>query len=66
MAQARFHPENDMKLYYTPGVCSLSPHIALHEAGLAHESIKVDLRAKKLENGDEEPGRNDRQHEQQN
>ena len=42
-----------MKLYYTPGVCSLSPHIALHEAGLAHESIKVDLRAKKLENGDD-------------
>jgi|ERR1700722_9455743 glutathione S-transferase len=42
-----------MKLYYAPGACSLSPHIALHEAGLAHELVKVDLRAKKLENGDD-------------
>ena len=42
-----------MKLYYTPGACSLSPHIALLEAGLPYELIKVDLRAKKLENGDD-------------
>ena len=42
-----------MKLYYSPGACSLSPHIALHEAGLAHELVKVDLKAKKLENGDD-------------
>jgi glutathione S-transferase len=42
-----------MKLYYAPGACSLSPHIALHEAGLQHELVKVDLRAKKLENGDD-------------
>ncbi len=42
-----------MKLYYSPGACSLSPHIALHEAGLAHELVRVDLRAKKLENGDD-------------
>ena len=41
-----------MKLYYSPGACSLSPHIALHEAGLAHELVKVDLRAKN-ENGDD-------------
>jgi glutathione S-transferase len=40
-----------MKLYYAPGACSLSPHIALHEAGLAHELVKVDLRAKKTEAG---------------
>lgn len=42
-----------MKLYYTPGACSLSPHIALLEAGLPYDLIKVDLRAKKLENGDD-------------
>ncbi len=40
-----------MKLYYSPGACSLSPHIALLEAGIAHELIKVDLKAKKLEDG---------------
>ena len=38
-----------MKLYYSPGACSLSPHIALHEAGLQHELVKVDLKAKKTE-----------------
>ena len=42
-----------MKLYYSPGACSLSPHIALSEAGLPFELVKVDLRAKKLENGDD-------------
>ncbi|HEY0327544.1 MAG TPA: glutathione S-transferase N-terminal domain-containing protein, partial [Rhodopseudomonas sp.] len=42
-----------MKLYYAPGACSLSPHIALHEAGLAHELVKVDLRAKTTENGED-------------
>src|SRR5262249_6387932 len=42
-----------MKLFYSPGACSLSPHIALHEAGLAHELVKVDLKAKKTEKGDD-------------
>ena len=42
-----------MKLYYSPGACSLSPHIALLEAGLRYDLVKVDLRAKKLENGDD-------------
>ncbi len=42
-----------MKLYYAPGACSLSPHIALHEAGLAHELVKVDLKAKKTESGED-------------
>ncbi|MFN5277607.1 glutathione transferase GstA [Bradyrhizobium sp.] len=42
-----------MKRYYSPGACSLSPHIALLEAGLPYDLVKVDLRAKKLENGDD-------------
>ncbi|HEX2634903.1 MAG TPA: glutathione transferase GstA [Bradyrhizobium sp.] len=42
-----------MKLYYSPGACSLSPHIALLEAGLPYDLVKVDLRAKKVENGDD-------------
>jgi glutathione S-transferase len=45
--------EISMKLYYAPGACSLSPHIALLEAGLPYDLVKVDLRAKKLENGDD-------------
>jgi glutathione S-transferase len=42
-----------MKLYYSPGACSLSPHIVLCEAGLPHELIKVDLKTKKTEHGDD-------------
>ena len=42
-----------MKLYYSPGACSLSPHIALLEAGLPYDLVRVDLRSKKLENGDD-------------
>jgi glutathione S-transferase len=42
-----------MKLYYAPGACSLSPHIALLEAGLPYDLVKVDLRAKTLEGGDD-------------
>jgi len=42
-----------MKLYYAPGACSLSPHIALLEAGLPHDLVKVDLRAKKLQTGED-------------
>ena len=42
-----------MKLYFSPGACSLSPHIALLEAGLPYELVKVDLRAKKLANGED-------------
>jgi glutathione S-transferase len=42
-----------MKLYYSPGACSLSPHIALLEAGMPYDLVKVDLKAKKLENGDD-------------
>lgn len=40
-----------MKLYFAPGACSLSPHIALREAGLDVTLEKVDLKAKKTETG---------------
>jgi glutathione S-transferase len=40
-----------MKLYYSPGACSQAPHILLHEIGLDHDAVRVDLRAKTLEDG---------------
>jgi len=40
-----------MKLYYSPGACSLSPHIALREAGIEPELVRVDLATKKLADG---------------
>jgi len=40
-----------MKLYYSPGACSLSPHIVAAEAGLPIELVKVDLKSHKLEDG---------------
>lgn len=40
-----------MKLYYSPGACSLSCHIALQEGGIAHELVKVNLRAHETEDG---------------
>jgi glutathione S-transferase len=42
-----------MRLYYSPGACSLSPHIVALELGLPVETIKADLRAKKTEKGDD-------------
>ncbi len=43
--------EETMKLYYSPGACSLSDHIALHEAGLSFEHEKVDLKTKRTQSG---------------
>jgi glutathione S-transferase len=41
-----------MNLYYSPGACSLAPHIAMREAGIPVELKKVDLKAKQYEGGD--------------
>ncbi|HKB59320.1 MAG TPA: glutathione transferase GstA [Gallionellaceae bacterium] len=40
-----------MKLYFSPGACSLSPHIVLAESGLPFELERVDLGAKKTASG---------------
>ena len=40
-----------MKLYYSPGACSLAVHIALHEAGLTFTPIKAPTKTHLLEDG---------------
>jgi len=42
-----------MKLYYSPGACSLSPHIVACEAELPVELVKVDLKSKRTESGED-------------
>jgi glutathione S-transferase len=40
-----------MKLYFSPGACSLSPHVALREANLPFELVKVNLKTKQTADG---------------
>ena len=40
-----------MKLYYSPGACSQAPHILLHEIGLSHDAVRIDLKSHTLGDG---------------
>jgi glutathione S-transferase len=40
-----------MRLYYSPGACSLAPHIALREAGHDFDIERVDIPSKKTASG---------------
>lgn len=42
-----------MKLYYSPGTCSLASHIVLREADTRYELVKVDLRRHQVESGED-------------
>ena len=40
-----------LKLYYSPGACSQAPHILMHETGIGHDAVKVNLKSKTLDDG---------------
>ena len=40
-----------MKLFYSPGTCSMAPHIVAREAGIPVDLVKVDIPNKKTEDG---------------
>lgn len=42
-----------MRLYYSPGACSLAPHIVAREAGVPIELVRVDLATKTTEDGED-------------
>lgn len=48
---ATFQPETPMKLFYTAGTCSLSPHIVLRELGLPFTLEAVDIKTKTTASG---------------
>jgi glutathione S-transferase len=50
----RFEPEEKevvVKLYYSPGACSLAPHIVAREAGVPVQLVKVNLATHRVEDG---------------
>ena len=42
-----------MKLYYSPGACSLAVHIILRETATPFELVRVDLKGKRTEKGED-------------
>lgn len=42
-----------MKLFFSPGACSMSPHIVLEEVGAKYEIYKIDMKNKTLPNGED-------------
>jgi glutathione S-transferase len=42
-----------MKLYYSPGACSMASHILLNESGIAYQTEKVDLKNHRTEKGED-------------
>lgn len=40
-----------MKLYYSPGACSLASHIAMNEAGMKVQLVKADTKTREVEGG---------------
>jgi glutathione S-transferase len=40
-----------MKLYYSPGACSLAPHIALREAGMPFDLVRVNVQKREVQGG---------------
>jgi glutathione S-transferase len=51
MSRQHHAQRTTMKLYFSPGACSLAPHIVLHEAGQAFSTARVNLRKKLTADG---------------